>query len=820
VTLFIKNFNKTAIVWKDEQISYETVLSKTEYFKSLYSIAKGSRISIFSENRPEWVYSLYSSWASNCALVPIDYLSTAEEAAYILNDCKPDVVFISNQTSKVFEKALKLSNYDFTIINIDEIDSTAETLFSGFPEFDLQDTSLIIYTSGTTGTPKGVMLSFENILVNLDGVINDNKIYTKDDCVMVMLPLHHIFPLLGSLAAPLFIGGHIAFCPSLSSEDIINTLQKNKVAIIIGVPRFYKLIQKGIMDKINKKGIAKLLFKIAGKINSYQFSRKIFSQVHVRFGGNIKFLVSGGAALDKVVARDLQVLGFEVLEGFGMTEAAPMITFTRPGDVVIGSCGKALAANEVKIVDGEVTAKGKNIMKGYFNRVQETNDVIVDGWLHTGDLGYLDEEGHLFITGRKKEIIVFSNGKNINPEEVENKIASFSELANEVGVFMKDDKLNAVIYPDFEKALKENIANLEEYFRHKVIDVYNNAVSSFKRIAQFKLINEPLPRTRLSKLKRFTLPDLVRPTKKEEFITEEPAGEEYKIIRDFLVDQKSAAIKPTDHLENDLSLDSLDRVTLQVFLNSSFGINIQEEDFSKYPTVLQISEYVRDTKTKTEIDTVDWGEILHQTVNLNLPKSWFTHNLIKNSAKIFLKLYFRIKSEGNDKLPDGPFILAPNHQSFFDGLFVAVFLKNKLMRKTYFYAKEQHVRKGWVKFIADRHNVIVMDINKDLKQSLQKMAAVLQKGKNIIIFPEGTRTISGNLGNYKKTFAILSRELNVPVVPIAIKGAFEALPKGSIFPRPFKKINIKFLDPVYPKDHSTYESLRSKVYEKVFAILS
>lgn len=692
--MFIKNFNKTAIVWKDEQISYETVLSKTEYFKSLYSIAKGSRISIFSENRPEWVYSLYSSWASNCALVPIDYLSTAEEAAYILNDCKPDVVFISNQTSKVFEKALKLSNYDFTIINIDEIDSTAETLFSGFPEFDLQDTSLIIYTSGTTGTPKGVMLSFENILVNLDGVINDNKIYTKDDCVMVMLPLHHIFPLLGSLAAPLFIGGHIAFCPSLSSEDIINTLQKNKVAIIIGVPRFYKLIQKGIMDKINKKGIAKLLFKIAGKINSYQFSRKIFSQVHVRFGGNIKFLVSGGAALDKVVARDLQVLGFEVLEGFGMTEAAPMITFTRPGDVVIGSCGKALAANEVKIVDGEVTAKGKNIMKGYFNRVQETNDVIVDGWLHTGDLGYLDEEGHLFITGRKKEIIVFSNGKNINPEEVENKIASFSELANEVGVFMKDDKLNAVIYPDFEKALKENIANLEEYFRHKVIDVYNNAVSSFKRIAQFKLINEPLPRTRLSKLKRFTLPDLVRPTKKEEFITEEPAGEEYKIIRDFLADQKSAAIKPTDHLENDLSLDSLDRVTLQVFLNSSFGINIQEEDFSKYPTVLQISEYVRDTKTKTEIDTVDWGEILHQTVNLNLPKSWFTHNLIKNSAKIFLKLYFRIKSEGNDKLPDGPFILAPNHQSFFDGLFVAVFLKNKLMRKTYFYAKEQHVRKG------------------------------------------------------------------------------------------------------------------------------
>ena len=173
-------------------------------------------------------------------------------------------------------------------------------------------------------------------------------------------------------------------------------------------------------------------------------------------------------------------------------------------------------------------------------------------------------------------------------------------------------------------------------------------------------------------------------------------------------------------------------------------------------------------------------------------------------------MYFRIKSEGTENIPAAPFIIAPNHQSFFDGLFVSVFLKNKIMKNTYFYAKEKHVRNKFVKALADRNNVIVMDINRDLKQSLQKLAAVLKSGKNIIIFPEGTRTYTGKIGEFKKFFAILSRELNVPVVPVSINGANHALPRGSIFPRPWKKINIKFLHPIYPEGFN-YDSLTNKV---------
>jgi long-chain acyl-CoA synthetase len=167
-----------------------------------------------------------------------------------------------------------------------------------------------------------------------------------------------------------------------------------------------------------------------------------------------------------------------------------------------------------------------------------------------------------------------------------------------------------------------------------------------------------------------------------------------------------------------------------------------------------------------------------------------------------------------EKIPDGPCILAPNHQSFFDGLFVASYLRFDQAKKTYFYAKEKHIRQEWLKFLANRNNIIIMDLNHNLKESIQKMGEVLKSNKKIIIFPEGTRTFNGNLGDFKKTFAILSRELNVPIVPVSIKGAFDALPRGSFFPKPWKKVSVEFLDPVYPGQH-TYETLSQLVKSKI-----
>ncbi len=812
--MFISTSDRTAIVNGNEKISYNTLLMNISHFSSLIKDLNPDKIAIFSENRPEWIYALYTGWANNSAVVPIDYLSTADETAYILKDSKPEIIFTSSECERTIQESVQLADYDPEIIVMDKIGSPVNDATINFPEFEDEKTLLIIYTSGTTGSPKGVMLTKQNILANLFAVARDLPIYTPDDRMLVLLPLHHIFPLLGSVVAPLYAGGLIAIAPSMASEDIINTLQDNKITLMLGVPRLYAIIRKGIKDKIKKNTVARILFKLARVINSRSFSRKVFAKVHDRFGGHVKHMICGGAALDVNVGEDFKTLGFEVLEGFGMTEAAPMITFTRPGRVKVGSPGEPLPANEIKIMDGEICAKGPNIMKGYYNRPEETAQVLIDGWLHTGDLGYIDEDGFLFVTGRKKEIIVLSNGKNINPEEIEFKLGE-NDLVAEAGVFMKDDHLHAVIVPDFSAIHQKGISNLEEAFKWNVVDSFNKKVSSYKKVAEYSIVNNPLPRTRLSKLKRFMLPDLAAESERDyDENIDLPDFEEYSLLAGFLSEQKSMNVRPQDHVEIDLGLDSLDKVTLQVFVNNSFGIDFKDEDFAKFPTVEKLAEHIQQTKTKTVVEEINWGDILKEKINLKLPQSWLTFSIFKMVSKFFFRLYFRYKVEGQKKLPEGPIIIAPNHQSFFDALFVSISLKEKLFRKTYFYAKEKHVGNKFLKFLADKHNIIVMDINKELKQSLQKMAAVLKTGKNIIIFPEGTRSIDGKLGKYKKTFAILSRELNIPIVPVSISGAYKALPKGSLIPRPFKKIHVKFLEPVYPGDRS-YDSIADIVMSKV-----
>ena len=816
--MFLRNYEKTALKWKDKEVSYRDLLNEVAFFSTLFP-EKTKRVLIFSENRLEWIYSFYASWKNNCTVIPVDYLSTVEEVAYIAQDSHPEVFFCSREREAILRKVVESLPYTPRIIIYEDIGEHPDYAEGHIVEDDLKnsvllDTALIIYTSGTTGSPKGVMLSYENILANVEAVSIGVLIYSIDERVMILLPLHHIFPLLGSMVAPLFVGATVAISPSLQSEDIVTTLQQNKITIIIGVPRLYKVICKGVLDKINQKKIARLFFLLAKKVKSRTFSKVLFKAVHNKFGGELKYLVCGGAALDPDVGRNFTTLGFEILEGFGMTEAAPMITFTRPGQVTIGSAGTAMSCTDIEIRDGEVVASGKNIMQGYLNRPEETAEVLREGWLYTGDLGHLDEKGRIFITGRKKEIIVLPSGKNINPVLIEQKLETLTNCINEVGVFVKDDVLQAVIQPDFLKIRENSITDMDDFFRWKVIDLYNQAVSPSKRILKFTLIDDELPKTRLSKLRRFQLPDLVGERELRKSSAKQPDFEEYLIIKGFIEKQADREIFPDDHLEIDIALDSLDQVSLLAFLKSSFGVEIGEEKLMTHQTVRLLSEFVQEKKEKISVELVNWTEILRGKVDLTLPKTWITANLIKNCSKIFFGLYFRFKGDGQENLPDTPCIIAPNHQSYYDGLFVSSLLNGRFLKKTYFYAKKKHVSNPLVRFIADRNNIIVVDVNSGLRDSIQKLAEVLKKGKNIMIFPEGTRSKDGSLGDFKKLFAILSKELGVPIVPVTINGAYQALPTGTLFPRPFRQVSVSFQQPIFPEGH-TYESLTKHVYQEV-----
>ncbi len=821
--MFLQDHDKIALIRKDQQVTYADLLKNSAVYSTLFPAEECQKIAIYSENRLEWVYTFYAGWKNHCIVVPIDFMATPAEVAYMLEDCKPEVIFCSQEKEEDAREAIQSLSYAIKFFVFEEIEKDLQglgkpgrsDLSSDFPEHDKNDTAVIIYTSGTTGSPKGVMLSFNNLLSNIESVTRDVKIFTPEQRILVLLPLHHIFPMLGTMVMPLSVGGTCIFSPSMASEDILATLQTYKITMILAVPRFYNLIRKGIKEKIADSAIARTLFKVAESVDSAAFSKLIFKTVQQRFGGHVNYLVCGGAAIDNDVARDFKTLGFDLLTGYGMTEAAPMISFTHPGTLKIGASGQILPGIEVKIDDdNEITTKGRNIMQGYYNRPEETADVIKDGWLHTGDLGYVDAENFIFITGRKKEIIVLPNGKNINPEEIEFKILKMFATVKEIGVFMHEGLLQAVISPDLRKMTEQGVHQIEEYIRWDILDKYNHTASPAKKITKFTVIKEELPKTRLGKIRRFQLPEFTEKVVKEKHQGDEPVYAEYQIIKNFLKKQTEHDIYPDDHIEIDLGLDSLDKISLHTFLHSTFGIDMQDEEIVHHLTVGKLAEYVREKKVKTDEEGVNWNKILHEEIAVNLPQGSSTQIFSYAFAKFLLNGYFELQATGLEHVPQSPCIFAPNHQSYIDGLIIAQFFDANLVKKTYFYAEERHFRSRWKQVFADKHNIIIMDINRKLKLSLQKMAAALQNGKNIILFPEGFRTRDGKLAEFKKTFAILSCELKIPVVPVVLQGAYEAMPFGKTLPKFRQEIRVNFLSPVSPEGLS-YEALTEKVYQNI-----
>ncbi len=778
------------------------------------------KIAICSENRPEWIIAFYSGWLNGKIVVPIDHSASIDDIVYMLNDSRPGIVFYSAHQRSVMIEANRMLKYKPRFVCFDDIELRPVDA-AGFRTraYDDSTTAIIVYTSGTTGSPKGVMLSFGNLRANCIEVSGNVDIYRPDRNVLVLLPLHHVLPLMGTVIMPLMIGATIVMSPSMQSSDLMETLGKNQVSIIIGVPRLYEIIHKSLKVKIGESFAARILFKLLSAHPNKRIGRVVFNKVHQAFGGHIDILVSGGAALPTDTGKFFRTLGFTLLEGYGMTEASPMITFNRPGIERIGTPGQRLESVQLEIHDGEIVAKGPNIMQGYYNRPEETAQMLEDGWLHTGDLGYIDKKGYLYITGRKKEIIVLPNGKNINPAELEEKIMTATPMVKEVAIIEHNGLLHALIGVNYGEMLNREIADPQKYFKEQFFPEFNQSVSGYKRVIQFTIIDKELPRTNLGKIQRYKLQQFVGIACGNSIKMKEPTTAEYKTLKNYIEEQVNHKIAANQHIEYDIALDSLGKIGLIEFINQSYGLQLTEQQMVSFQNVELMAEYVAANKTKQQIETINWSQILKEKVQLTLPRTSIVQDMIKSVSKVTFKLIFRFKGEGSEQIPQGPCIIAPNHQSFFDGLFVASFIRHRTMRNTYFYAKKKHVNNRLLEFMARRNNVIVMDLHNELKESIQKMAAVLKQGHNIIIFPEGTRSKDGKLGEFKKTFAILSSELNVPIVPVAISGAFDALPRGKHLPKFFASVKVKFLKPVLPSGH-TYESLCNAVKSRIYSCLS
>lgn len=814
----VESRNKNAIVCNEREITYNQLLQYSSIYADFFSKdGKPEKIIIFAENSPEWIFAYWGAVRANAIVVPVDAQSTAKELAYIIKDCTPECIFTTNDKMHVIFSALEIAEDEQCRIIVPEkipTDKLAETEITDIEYTDPEKVAAIIYTSGTTGSPKGVMLTFKNMFFNIDAVSKGVKIFKENQNTMILLPLHHTFPLLGSMLAPLHVGGTVHIAAGLNAESILKTLNQGKINLIIGVPRLYELLTNGIMQKINGSALTRGLYTFCKKVNSPKLSRIVFKTVHSKFGGHIEYLVSGGASLAPEIGEVFKVLGFTVLEGYGMTETAPMISFTRPWNVNVGIAGEPLVGIEVKIDEnGEICVKGDNVMKGYYNRPEETADIIKDGWLHTGDKGILSKKG-LQITGRIKDIIVTSNGKNINPEELENEILSHTSYIKEVGVFLKDSIIQCIIVPNLAELRDKSLENMENLL-HEEIEKFNQTIATYKRIKKIHIYSGELPKTRLMKIQHYKLPELI--TEKKKVVAEDTKDHSkiYMMLKSYIDSETKANAGENDHFEIDLAMDSLSKVALLTYIESSFGISLNEAQLENLNTLGKLSSYIEEHATEISSNTeISWKDVLSSQIHINIPKTGFIQAICSHTVKVLMHICYKYRKYGNYKLPAKPCIIVANHRSALDGYFITSKLNRRIEKNTFFFAKEKHLHSKFAHFMARKNNVILMDINKNVRESLQQMAAVLKKGKNIVIFPEGTRSNSDKLLAFKDSFAILSKELNVPIIPVAIQGSERAVFNKIHLPRFFSRISVEFLQPVYPQNASV-ATIRDNVAREI-----
>ena len=813
--MFIKNEDKLAFVdFEDNKVSFVELIKRVRYFSNevLKNIDSPHAL-IIMENRPEWVYSFYSVWDKKEVNVVLDASSNPNEIAYVISDSQPKTIICSDFSEERILEAITIANYQdkARIINIDKENIDFNSIGSEYDNVTLQnpegdETAVMLYTSGTTGSPKGVMLSSNNIIGEIDGIVEKDVLQANDQMI-ALLPFHHILPLMATLLLPLREGASIVFVEKIASKEILDVLEKNNVSVMVGVPRVFKLFYDSIKQQIQAKFITRKIYAIAEKINSKRFSRIIFSKVHKKFGGHLNVMVSGGAKLDPEIATFFNVLGFTVCEGYGLTETSPVLAVNSIKYNKVGTVGKALYNTELKIVDEELWVKGPQIMKGYYNKPEKTAEVMTeDGWFKTGDLAEIDKDGYLTIRGRKNSMIVLSNGKNIDPETVENKIMGLSgPLIKEIGILGHEDKLAAIIVPDLLEFRKQGINNIQTYLKD-VIENYNLTAPNYKKVLDYKLVENELPKTRLGKTKRFMLPDLYKKDEKVKEKVEEPQTQEYQAVKEFVAKLKGFEPGPEENLELDLGMDSLDKVELLAYVESTFGIKIDEEKFAEMPNLKLLSEYIEEKAEFFMNSEVDWKKIIDKAPNREIKNGWLI-NALRPLIYVILKVYFRLKIDRTNKISDEPQIFVANHQSFVDALVLGALIPSKIQKKTFFLAINWYFKKGIMKYVADNGNIILVDIDKNVKETVEEIALHIKNGKNVLIFPEGARTKNGKVGKFKKVFAIIAKELNVDVQCLGIKGGYEAYSRFMKFPLP-KKIEVTVLEKIKPE--GTYEEIREK----------
>ncbi|MBE7710723.1 MAG: hypothetical protein E7Z92_01140 [Cyanobacteria bacterium SIG31] len=535
---------KTNLGWNEFTYSGLGMLSRklAHYLINGLQLAKGEKLAILSESMPEYGACVFGSVLAGLVTVPLDIKLTEYELKSILSDCEPTVLMVSKalaDKAKALQsmvpsiKTVLLMNEPSCSDNYTSIYMLPENYNCKWRHRSSKSTALIIYTSGTTGAPKGVEITFKNMFSQLSGVekaldsiLGSDVISGKKQIsVLSILPMNHLFEMTVGFSIFLSFGFSIFYAKSLKPKDILGIMREKRVEFMIVVPAFLKLLKTGIETELASAPkivqiVFKIMFNLAKIIPFYSIKKKMFKKIHDKFGGHFMGCISGGAPLDVEVGRFFETIGIKVYQGYGLSETSPVVSVNYDKRHDIASVGRPLPGFEARIdkATGELQLKGDSIMKGYHNQPEMTAEVIdEDGWLHTGDIAKITRDGHIYITGRIKNMIVLNGGKKVFPEEVE-AVLEKSPLFAEVCVLgvkksfgAKDgtEEVAVVVVPREDFVAKYDWETVEKMVREEVKKL-SIQLTQYKRPSNITIHKDPLPKTTTRKVKRKEVKELVK----------------------------------------------------------------------------------------------------------------------------------------------------------------------------------------------------------------------------------------------------------------------------------------------------------------------
>ncbi len=519
-----------------DKYTYEEVLSLVrrlaEFLKTEAGLRKGDKFSVVGGNRPEWgVAYLAIMWAGG-TVVPLDPKLMPSERGYILGAAGvKGVIATDHFVGEMMEHRESLESLK-TIISMDRNSRVPDypTIWARHTrgidreKLSLDDVAVILFTSGTTGLPKGVVLTHKNIVSNVDAIYQAID-YEPGDSFYSLLPLHHVFEATVGFLAPIYGGVTVIYASSLRPDVMRAELAEIRPTVMLVVPLILEKFLVGIRKNLAKLsrgkklalGLLKSVSRVADVFTGGRTTRALYKTVREQMGlDRAKYIVSGGAALPRWVSAGLEEMGFPILQGYGLSEASPVVSVNPPDAPRNASVGIPLPYCEVRIMDpgeggiGEIAVRAPFVMQGYYNNPEATREVITpDRWLLTGDMGYIDPDGYIYITGRKKAVIVTKGGKNIFPEEIEEKLTQ-RELIAEAMVFggknpkTGEEDVQAIIYPNMELIGKMGLASEERIYElvKREVDAVNAGLADYKKVRRFALRFEEFPKTTTIKIKR------------------------------------------------------------------------------------------------------------------------------------------------------------------------------------------------------------------------------------------------------------------------------------------------------------------------------